>query len=164
MAPSDPQFPLGIPGLPADRRDQIVRRIARDSHVRRRTAARWFDELLKFLDVCAHAASPLSPPPRVDKAWHVFILFTRDYRSYCHARHGTFIHHDPMEAKDAEAYERAYLFAEARYGKLSRHVWPQPLSQASGRRFGGGLGGGGIGGLCGGGGGCGGGGCGGGGC
>lgn len=143
---------LGLPGLPADRRDQVVRRIAREGHVRRSTAERWFEELLKFLDVCAHERGPVSPPRRVDKAWHVFVLFTRDYRSYCEARHGAFIHHDPMEKPDSEAYERAYLWAEERYGDLPRRIWPPPASRSGGWGIGGcsgGVcGGGGCGGGC----------------
>jgi hypothetical protein len=131
--------------------EHVVRRIAKDHHVRRRTAARWFEELDKFLDVCATSEEAVSPPPRVDKAWHVFILFTRDYASYCVARHGRFIHHDPYEKSDSKAYERAYLAATVRHGRLDRRVWPGP---ASGSGFGGGCGFGCGGGGCGGGGGC----------
>jgi hypothetical protein len=149
MASPRTQLSVGLPGLPADRLDQVVRRIARESHVRRSTAAGWFDELVKFLDVCASADEPVAPSPRVDKAWHVFILFTRDYRSYCAASHGAFIHHDPMETKDEEAYERAYLAAEARYGFLPRRIWPPPASRSGWGM--GGCGGVGCGGGCGGG-------------
>ena len=151
MASLQTQLSVGLPGLPADRLDQVVCRIAREGHVRRSTAARWFDELLKFLDVCANTDVTVSPPPRVDKAWHVFILFTRDYRSFCAARHGTFIHHDPTEKEDAEAYERAYLAAEALYGDLPRRIWPPPASRSGGWGMGGcgaGCGGGGCGGGC----------------
>ena len=147
-------FSRDLPGLPADRRDQIVRRIARDEHVRRSTAERWFEETLKFLDACANEGAPVSPPRRVDRAWHVFILFTRDYRSYCTARHGVLIHHDPMEKPNSEAYERAYLWVEEHYGALPRRIWPPPASRCSG---GWGFGGGCVAGGCGGGG-CGGGG------
>ena len=158
MATTDTQFSLGLPGLPSDRLDQVVRRIARDHHVRKATATLWFEELDKFLTVCASADAPVSPPPRVDKAWHTFILFTRDYAFYCGASHGRFIHHDPFDEPDAGAYERAYVDAEARYGHLHRRVWPPPASRSGGWGFGGGgvgvCGGGGGGGCGGGGGGC----------
>lgn len=152
MTTSDRQPSRNLPGLPSHRRDQIVRRIARDHHVRRATAERWFQELDKFLNICAFAEEPVSPPPRVDKAWHTFILFTRDYASYCASRHGIFIHHDPYEKGDRQAYERAYREALVRHGDLPRGIWPAPGTQSGGWGIGGGGGG------------CGGGGCGGGGC
>ena len=146
MSLAAPQFSLGLHGLPRDRLDQVVHRIARDHRVRRATAARWFEELDKFLVVCATTKGPVSPPPRVDKAWHTFILFTRDYASYCGASHGRFIHHDPFEKPDAEAYERTYLAAETRFGSLERRIWPPPESRSGGWGFGGGYVGGGCGG------------------
>jgi hypothetical protein len=146
MATSKRQLTRDLPGLPSHRRDQVVRRIARDHHVRRATAERWFEELDKFLNICAFAGAPVSPPSRVDKAWHTFILFTRDYASYCASRHGIFIHHDPYEKSDAQAYERAYRAAQARHGDLPRAIWPAPGTQSGGWGIGGGCGGGGCGG------------------
>jgi hypothetical protein len=135
----------------------VVRRIARDERIRNRTAERRFVEMLKFLDVCAHAKRTVSPPARVDGAWHCFILFTRDYAAYCQQRFGRFIHHEPMEAGDTRAYKRAYDEATERYGKLDRRIWPRPrdagipligacFAGADNSGFGGGCGGGGCGG------------------
>jgi hypothetical protein len=104
----------------------VVRRIAREEHVRTRTAERRFVEMLKFLDVCAQAEETVSPPTRVDGAWHCFILFTRDYAAYCQRRFGRFIHHEPMESRDTKAYKRAYGDATARFGELDRRIWPRP--------------------------------------
>jgi len=50
----------------------------------------------------------ISPPEPVDKAWHAFVLHTRDYEAYCRERFGRVIHHQPAEAPDPEAYRRAY--------------------------------------------------------
>jgi hypothetical protein len=137
----------------------VVRRIARDEHVRTRTAERRFVEMLKFLDVCALAKETVSPPPRVAGAWHCFVLFTRDYAAYCQERFGRFIHHEPMESGDPKAYKRAYDEATVRFGELDRRVWRRP-SDSWIPWFGACAGGGGTS-SCGGG--CGGGGCGGGG-
>jgi hypothetical protein len=114
------------PEQAARRYAHVVRRISRDERIRNRTAERRFVEMLKFLDVCAQAGMTVSPPARVDGAWHCFILFTRDYAEYCQARFGRFIHHEPMESGDRRAYTRAYEEATARFGTLDRRIWPRP--------------------------------------
>jgi hypothetical protein len=114
------------PDHATERYAHVIRRIARDEHVRKRTASRWFIEMLKFLDVCAEAEDTVSPPARVDGAWHCFILFTRDYGAYCQTRFGRFIHHEQMESADSKAYKRAYDEATVRFGTLDRRIWPRP--------------------------------------
>ena len=52
----------------AERYDHVVRRIARDEHIRRRTAGRRFVEMLRFLDICAQAKETVSPSARIDGA------------------------------------------------------------------------------------------------
>lgn len=136
----------------ADRYAPVIRRLARDKHLSKRAARTRFVEMLKFLEVCAATRQVVSPPPRIDDAWHAFVLFTRDYAAYCEARFGFFVHHDPSEASEPAAYERARKRATARFGPLDRRVWSR---SGTGSWLGGGDGGGG--------GGCGGGGCGGGG-
>ena len=52
-------------------------------------------ELLRFLRVNALAPAaevPLSPPPRVDAAWHRMVLYTSLYRDTC-ASVGRFVDH-----------------------------------------------------------------------
>ena len=119
----------------------VIRRIASEERIRTRTASRRFVEMLKFLDVCACADMAVSPPARVDGAWHCFILFTRDYAAYCNERFGRFIHHEPMESRDVLAYKRAYDDATVRFGRLDRRIWPRPrdamITWAGGACFGG---------------------------
>jgi hypothetical protein len=31
----------------------------------------------------------------IDQMWHIFLLFTRDYASFCHKYFGEFLHHQP---------------------------------------------------------------------
>ena len=104
----------------------VIRRIAREERIRKRTATRRFLELLKFLDVCAQADGKVSPPKCVDGAWHCFILFTREYAEYCESHFGCYIHHEPAETADRVAYQRAYEEATARFGTLDRRIWPRP--------------------------------------
>lgn len=161
MIGTDPCYPLDLDAV-AERHGAVIRRLARDKRIGRRSAQRRFVEMLKFLDVCAASEETVSPPPRIDDAWHAFVLFTRDYAAYCEDRFGFFVHHEPMESSDPVAYERAYEGARSRFGELDRRLWPRPRSGGrpggGGRRWpdwidgdGGDGGGGGCGGGCGGG-------------
>lgn len=138
--------------------EEVVRRIAREHRVRRRTAERWFSELVNFLDACAASATPLTPSKKVDKAWHEFILHTRAYEAFCLERYGQLIHHDPYEKPEPGGYRHTYATMTSRHGRLDRRVWPSPTVSGGatgagcGALFGGGDGGGDGGGGCGGGG------------
>src|SRR3712207_3180742 len=128
--------------------------------------------MVRFLDLCADAAEPLAPSKTVDEAWHEFVLFTREYAAFCEERYGRFLHHDPYESVDREAFRRTYSAYEGRYGTPDRRIWSDVFDSAGGGGWGGygsrsdsggSDSGGGDGGGGDGGGGCGGGGCGGGG-
>lgn len=146
----------------ASRYDDVVHRIAREHRIRRATARRWFEEMVRFLDLCHASPGALSPSKKVDKAWHEFIMFTREYAAFCEGRYGRFIHHDPYEAASPGKYQETLEAYSVRYGKPPARIWPAG-------RWDGGVAGGGCGsahadgGSDGGGSGCGGGGCGGGG-
>ncbi len=77
--------------------------------------------MLIFLDLCARSDEMLSPPPDVDKAWHAFLLHSRDYEAYCNERFGRVIHHQPTGEPDPDAYRRAY---ERRQRVLQRRRAP----------------------------------------
>ena len=111
----------------AERYDAVIGRIAKRHRVRRATAREWFDEMARYLELCAASATPLSPSKKVDRAWHEFLLFTREYRDFCEERFGRFVDHDPYAAPDPEAYERAYVAYTARFGTPLRRVWPDPF-------------------------------------
>lgn len=58
-------------------------------------AINWFQELKKFLIVCAVSDKPISPSHAMDELWHDFILFTKDYSDFCIGYFGKMIHHYP---------------------------------------------------------------------
>ena len=150
-------------GRLAERYDAVVHRIAREHRVRRGSARRWFEETVRFLDLCHASPGALSPSKKVDKAWHEFLLFTREYQQFCEERYGRFIHHDPYETRDEGAYQETIRAYTARYGRPPGRIWPTGFGGRGGAGGCGGAFGSGDGGSDGGGGGCGGGGCGGGG-
>ena len=43
----------------------------------------YFQEIKKFLFLCANTTDRLAPSAELDKIWHTFILFTKEYRQYC---------------------------------------------------------------------------------
>ena len=103
--------------------DAVLERLEREEKLDRETARAWFDEALIFLDLCSRSRRTLSPSAGVDKAWHVFLLHTRDYEAYCQDRFGRLIHHQP-NPPDPFAYRRAYA-ARQRYAGGA--VTPDPL-------------------------------------
>lgn len=123
-----PDGPQTLPP-PTYSNEAVISRIEREEGVDRQTARTWFAEMLVFLDLCAGSPEVLSPPKDVDKAWHAFLLHSRDYEAYCRERFGRLIHHQPTEAPDPEAYRRAYA-QRTQYGTgtpADAAVWTVPV-------------------------------------
>lgn len=59
-----------------------------------------FDALREYFHLCRKAGKRLLSMPSqvVDVAWHEFILFTRNYQTFCQGALGRFLHHTPTEA------------------------------------------------------------------
>ena len=107
----------------AEQYADIVRRIARDRHIRRGTARRRLIELLRFLDLAAMSDEPLMPSGPVDDAWRAFTEDVVAYESYCTQRFGTPI---PRELPaDADAYQRTISNYFARFGLPDEQIWPR---------------------------------------
>ena len=112
----------------------VVDRIEREEGVDRDTARAWFGEMLIFLDLCARSDEVLSPPVNVDKAWHAFLLHTRDYEAYCNERFGRLIHHQPTGEPDSRAYRRSWEARQRYSGGMAADplLWAVPASTAGG--------------------------------
>jgi hypothetical protein len=110
----------------------VVGRIQRDAGVDRDTAAAWFREMLRFLDLVADSNDFLSPPRSVDVAWHAFILHTRDYEAYCRDRYGRIIHHRPTGEPDPGAYQRAYERRSRDREPINHAIWDAPAGMGIG--------------------------------
>lgn len=57
-----------------------------------------FQDMLKFLYLCGTRKETFAPTEPIDRAWHAFILFTREYASFCNKMFGEFVHHSPRES------------------------------------------------------------------
>jgi hypothetical protein len=60
-----------------------------------------FKDTIEFLWTSAIGSKTLSPSKEIDDMWHVFILHTKDYETFCKEQLGKFVHHTPcsMSAK-----------------------------------------------------------------
>lgn len=91
----------------------------------------YFVEIKKFLYLCASTSETLAPSAEIDKIWHSFILFTKDYRQYCLQFLGKFIDHVPEVKKDNSPPKENYLqntivAYESEFGELNNDVWQIP--------------------------------------
>lgn len=58
------------------------------------------DGLHQYFQICQRARGKFVSMPSqvVDDLWHDFILFTRNYETFCDRAFGRFLHHTPVEA------------------------------------------------------------------
>lgn len=73
---------------------------ARYPHLDTSQTAQIIDGLRDYFAICNRAGRRMvsMPSQAVDVAWHEFILFTRNYQSFCKQGIGRFLHHVPAEA------------------------------------------------------------------
>lgn len=79
-------------------------------------------DLLRFLYLCGTYDETLVPSKRVDTAWHHFILFTRDYDTFCRRYFGNFIHHSPQPpsaGSTESAFRRTLELVQEAFGVVS---------------------------------------------
>lgn len=74
--------------------ERIIDRLVTEGMMSRDEAYVLFADMLKFLSLTGNGKK-LSPPAKIDFAWHNFILHTRDYAEFCQNCFGYFIHHEP---------------------------------------------------------------------
>jgi hypothetical protein len=82
--------------------ERLAARVVTEHDVDLSMAERVMDQALAFLGACATSTVPLSPSATVDVGWHTFILYTREYREFCHGIAGRFIDHVPMDDQSGE--------------------------------------------------------------
>ncbi len=82
-------------------------------------------ELLRFLELVGDCDQTLSPPQRLDLAWHELILFTRVYADWCDRHFGRFIHHQPggSAAENHARLRRTLMRYSLRFGAPDPRFW-----------------------------------------
>jgi hypothetical protein len=119
--------------------NDIIEKFKSEYGIEDELAKKYFSEVKKFLYLCAKTSDRLAPSDEIDKIWHTFILFTKDYRYYCMNYLGKFIDHVPEVKKDEEdlfeAKENCLLNTLNHYqivfGELNNEVWQVPFKNES---------------------------------
>lgn len=84
--------------MPSGYRHQGVIRRLRERHAISEAAAEEvFGDLMLYLRAGARSEAELVPSPIIDDAWHLFLLYTRDYATFCADHFGRFIDHYPHD-------------------------------------------------------------------
>lgn len=80
----------------------LINKLQKDLGLTPDGAALLFEDVKRFIALCANTARPIAPPRIIDQGWHQFILLTRDYAKFCDNYCGRYIHHQP-----ADPFERS---------------------------------------------------------
>lgn len=103
--------------------ETIVESIQDELRISAGHAAEIFQDVKRFLYLCAAYKTPLCAPPRLDKAWHVFISFTEEYEDFCRRCLSGFVHHRPHRGLPPErGLMRTYEAAESLFGHMNQ-IW-----------------------------------------
>ncbi len=99
-------------------------------------AVQFFNDIKRFLYLCAVSPETISPNETLDFGWHEFILFTRDYNHFCQNYFGRFIHHRPRHPDDpptkGEGGKRALALAHKVFGNNLSENWRYPRLEGAG--------------------------------
>lgn len=94
---------------------RLTARLAKDQSIELALAERIMDQTVGFLLLCS--ADPngphYAPSPLVDEGWHTFILYTKEYATFCREVSSGFIHHEPFD-EPGVAYETDGVIARTR--------------------------------------------------
>jgi len=89
---------LGLELISNELQTRLVGRIVRDHELPEEEAQEIVDATLGFLKLCAdHPGHGFAPSGKVDIGWHTFLLYTREYATFCEETAGRFIHHEPND-------------------------------------------------------------------
>jgi hypothetical protein len=105
--------------------DRVIRSYAAQYNLGETDAKQHFAELIRFLSACSSTTDRCAPSIALDKPFHVFFSFGREYREFCLRHFGCFIDHDPSSLEEnIGPYLRTRQIAEERFGTLDLLFWP----------------------------------------
>lgn len=104
----------------------LIKKLQSDMKLSRPDALELFEDVKRFIALCATSPAPLGLSRQIDQAWHIFILITKEYARFCEGYCGRYIHHEPSDPYTdlGENYfvgkrRETFVLAETAYGKLS---------------------------------------------
>jgi hypothetical protein len=106
-------------------------RLARENGWRRAHADRVIDEYRRFCFLAMTAGHVVTPSDAVDQAWHLHLIYTRDYwERFCPDILGRPLHHGPTAGGRSEhdrfyaQYAETLRSYEAVFGPPPPDIWP----------------------------------------
>ncbi|MEH7827260.1 glycine-rich domain-containing protein [Gemmobacter denitrificans] len=83
----------------------------------------------QFLWLCATQGQIMAPSAAVDAVWHLHLMDTRAYATFCDQVIGRMIHHIPDRPPVAEdpAYAATRAALTQHFGPPSPNLWPDPV-------------------------------------
>lgn len=119
---------------------QFTARLARENRWSSAFAEAVVDEYAKFLFIAREGGHPVSPSPMIDKAWHLHLLYTREYWSdFCPNILGFNLEHSPHTGNpsDSEKFDEWTIQTLNSYRKFfgtPNRIW-RPLSYSTDQGF-----------------------------
>lgn len=101
----------------------VVRKFAERYGVPIEQASRQFEEVKKFLLICALTTECCSPTKLLDDIWHEFIIHTKAYQDYCERYIGKFIHHRPTDGSFNGSRRVTKELAIKLFSNLDPDIW-----------------------------------------
>jgi hypothetical protein len=121
--------------------DQVIGRYSKDEGLPLAAAKEHERELKRYLLLCAlNPSEHYGMRGPIDKLWHTFLVFTKDYAKFSDEVAGRFLHHDPVvedvrNGTSPSHYLRTLSDYEQVFGEEApRHIWPRlhlPLKAAT---------------------------------
>ncbi|ESQ75386.1 hypothetical protein [Asticcacaulis sp. AC402] len=110
------------------------RRLARDQGWSYGYAQATVEEYKRYIYLVCISGTVLTPSEDVDQAWHLHLIYTRDYWDrFCDRTLGRRIHHSPTEggvtedSRYLDAYRRTLELYESEFGTPPPiSIWPSP--------------------------------------
>ncbi len=113
----------------------LINKLQNDMKLSAEEASELFEDVKRFVALCATSTQPLGLSKQIDQAWHIFILITKEYAKFCNDYCGRYIHHEPSDpfnlGKDYLAErQKTFSLASAAFGALSLN-WNEPVNSCT---------------------------------
>jgi hypothetical protein len=106
----------------------IIRRIQTENGLGETEATVLFEDTKKFLALSTVTTEKISPTSLIDKGWHVFLMFSKEYAEFCYIYLGKFVHHAPFDLEEKngrQKMESGIMLAKQHFNDLSFNWVPQ---------------------------------------
>jgi hypothetical protein len=123
----------------ADTTLTFAARLARENGWDTAYTQRVLAEYRRFLFLCCHTETGVTPSDAVDQAWHLHLTYTRSYWiDLCRNTLGRDLHHNPTKGGGAEGKKFDEMYSET--ARLYQHVFgeapPPDIWPSNAQRFG----------------------------